>query len=156
MSDKTAEEMYNAFKDRYSLPDFKQVQVFLEISSFEDENQVLPTIRKKVYEKLNKILEVLDPIVQPEGTAVSMYENSFFSEQERSECFEIYKNFMALIRHSDLLMLEEDEEKNAEFINTFFKAFKENKATLEKIISKQKNCWSTNSNINNKVLNYFG
>lgn len=156
MSEKTTKEIYEGYKNKYNLPEFERLEYFLEINCFDEKRFALQTIRKKINEKIHKFIEELDSIVQPEATAISMYENSFFSEKERTDAFDIYKKLMGLSRHSDLITLTEDNEANAAFINEFFNTFDEIREKLEKIIQKQRNCWSENSEINNKVLNYFG
>lgn len=156
MTEKSPSEMYTEYKQKFDLPEFEKLEKFLEITCFEDERFVLQTIRKKINEKIHKFMEVLDPIVQPEASAVSMYENYFFSEEERSDCFEIYKKLMDLSRKSDLIMLTEDDEANAEFIKSFLNTFEQIKDDLQKIMQKQKDSWLQDSEINNKVLGYFG
>ncbi|MGM5482277.1 MAG: hypothetical protein ACQESF_02335 [Nanobdellota archaeon] len=149
-------DVYKKLEQKYMLPGFEKVKLFLETSSFDDEELALIQIKKKAYEKIHKFMEALDSIVQPETTAVSMYENSFFSEGERVDCFEVYKRLMELCRYYDLTCLSEKDEDNAEFIKEFFRVYEQIKPKLEQIIKKQKDSWKEDSEINNKVINYFG
>ena len=147
---------YEELKKKFDLPEFNDISNYLEISCFDENDLVLIVLKKKILEKICKYLEILDSVVQPDTTAISLYENSFFSEEDRANCFDLYKRLMVLVKHSDLVSLSEGDEENAEFIKAFFKEFDSIKPRLEKIISKQKKCWEKNSSVNDKVLNYFG
>ena len=156
MTEKSTTDIYKKYQQKYGLPEYKEIKDFLEVPCFDENELVLITLKKRILEKISKYMEILDPVVQPDTTAISLYENSFFTEEDRQACFDIYKRLMILIKHADIVSLSEKEKENADFINLFFKEFNEFKPRLQKIISKQKKCWEKNTSINDKVLNYFG
>ncbi len=154
--EKNHKDIYEKYKKEYGLPELDEIKQYLEISSFENNESILIIIKKKVLEKICKYIEILDSVVQPDTTAISLYENSFFTEEDRMNCFEIYKRLMVLVKHSDLVSLSESNEENAEFIRIFFEEFSSIKPKLQVVISKQKKCWEKNSSVNDRILNYFG
>ncbi|MFW6014394.1 MAG: hypothetical protein ACOCZQ_00670 [Nanoarchaeota archaeon] len=156
MDEKKHDEIYEKYKKKYDLPEYKETINYLEVSCFDENELVLITLKKRILEKISKYMEILDPVVQPDTTAISLYENSFFTEEDRQVCFDIYKRLMILLKQADLVSLSEKDKENADFINLFFSEFNEIKPRLQKIISKQKKCWEKNTGVNDKVLNYFG
>lgn len=156
MSEKKEENIYEKYREKYGLPEYEKIKNYLEIPCFDENDLVLITIKKRILEKINKYLDILDPLVQPDTTAISLYETSFFCEEDRQSCFDIYKRLMVIVKQADLISLSEDDKENADFINLYFREFKEIKPMLQKIITKQKNCWEKNTSVNEKVLGYFG
>jgi hypothetical protein len=148
--------IYNEYKEKYNLPDFKELKIMLEIECINDKELFFNQIKKKISEKIAKYIEILDSIIQPDTTISTMYEIKYISEQDRLIAFEIYKKLMYYYRSIQLLELENNHQKDSELIISFYNEFNILKNKISKIIEKQKECWKNNDNIKKDVLAYFG
>ncbi|MFP4403088.1 MAG: hypothetical protein ACOC3X_02465 [Nanoarchaeota archaeon] len=148
--------IYHEYEKKYDLPKYNDIKKLLDISCFDDKDLVFNIIKKKILDKIDKYIEILDTIIQPDTTITAMYEMKYISEEERLNAFKIYKKLMHHYRKIQILEIENNEEKDAKFINLFFREFDEIKNQLLEIIKKQKECWKNNENTKDDVLAYFG
>jgi hypothetical protein len=134
-------EIYNSYSSKYGLPEFETVQKFLELSSLEDNGLLLIHIKKNLTDKISSYIDILDPVVHPDSSINSIYENSFFSEDEKNRIFNLFRKLMVLDKEGSLSLLDESDEANVRFIRKFFEAYPEIKKELEKILNKEKDSW---------------
>lgn len=151
-----AQDLYNQFKEKYDLPDFSLISQSLEISCFDDSEHVLSTIKKKIQDKVNKYIDILDSVVQPDTSTASMYENRFITDQERQKSFECFKKLMIISKDCELASLLEEDEKNAAAIKAFFNDLPEINSWMNTLITKLKESWEQNSDAHEEVFQYFG
>ena len=84
-----------------------------------------------------------------------MYEIRFFSDDEKNEMYKMFKKLMKANREIVELLLDADEKKEAEFLNSFFNEWLNMKNNLKTYISKMKESWGKESTIE-EDLGYFG
>lgn len=147
---------YEFLKKRYGLPEFALLDNEFEISSIEQESFVLKNICKKIREKIENIVSVVEKLIQPTAECYSdFYEYKFFKNSERDALFVLFKELMHT--HRSILELEiiEDEKAYAEFIKQLFLNWHEMKKSLLPVFAKLKSVWKETAEEKEK-LEYLG
>ncbi len=143
------EQEYNNLSKKYSLPAFKEIDKEFEISSLEDTSFLLRNTLRKISEKLEFYTNMLNDLLQPDTSSLSsMHEISFFTEEEKNDIYQIFKQLMRLNRNITELILEADEDKTAQFLNSFFTEWLEIKKVLISCTNKMKKSWEKENTIN--------
>ena len=94
------EQEYNNLSKKYSLPAFKEIDKEFEISSLEDTSFLLRNTLRKISEKLEFYTNMLNDLLQPDTSSLSsMHEISFFTEEEKNDIYQIFKQLMRLNRN---------------------------------------------------------
>ncbi|HJN56565.1 MAG TPA: hypothetical protein QGI22_01220 [Candidatus Woesearchaeota archaeon] len=150
------EQEYNNLSKKYSLPAFKEIDKEFEISSLEDTSFLLRNTLRKISEKLEFYTNMLNDLLQPDTSSLSsMHEISFFTEEEKNDIYQIFKQLMRLNRNITELILEADEDKTAQFLNSFFTEWLEIKKVLISCTNKMKKSWEKETTMEQE-LGYFG
>jgi hypothetical protein len=149
------EEEYDKIKEKFELPEFKEIDDEFQIATIETENQHLPReIAKKMNEKIEFITTILEEILNPERLS-SLQESSMFNEENKKDILEIYRKLNFYHRQNTLLEVSYVEEDNISFIKDFFNTWKEISPKIKKTIKKMRDSWK-NNNDKKLELNYYG
>lgn len=150
------EEEYNKLKEKYNLPNFKELDNEFEISTIDSEHFILRCIIDKIIDRIDYFSCILEHILQPESSSFkSIQESGFFDDLEKKEIYNLFKKLIILNRESSKISLNRDEKQEAEFIINSFNQWMEIKQDLLKNIEKLKNSWEKDT-INNEKLGYLG
>ncbi len=134
-------EKFASLRDTYSLPEFDILDHEFDIRDISNENIILREIKERILEKLDDYQKILEGVVQPDTTLISMYESGVFSDSEKTRIYKLYKRFVYLQRFAVQTEIEDGDEKVAEFINVSFKEWLELKEKMLGIIIKLKESW---------------
>ena len=150
------EKEYSKLSKKYKLPKFKEIDNEFEISTLESPSFLIKNILRKIIEKLEFYTEVIGNLVHPDASSLSsMYEIRYFSDDEKDEIYNLFKKLMKVDRSIVEVVLENDEKKQAEFLNKFFSNWLGTKKELLKYIEKMKESWEKQSTIEEDTA-YFG
>jgi len=149
------EKTYNKLKEKYSLPDFDELNNEFELSTIECEEFLLRKIRKKIADKINAMCEFLEGLLSPDTTMANLYEYKAFDDDERKKIFELYKRLKVLEKLALELSLNRDDEKDAKFIKDVFSLWNKIKTEITTFIKKIKDFWENESTKEYKA-GYFG
>jgi len=149
------EKTYNKLKEKYSLPDFDELNNEFELSTIECEEFLLRKIRKKIADKINAMCEFLEGLLSPDTTMANLYEYKAFDDNERKKIFELYKRLKVLEKLALELSLNRDDEKDAKFIKDVFSLWNKIKTEITTFIKKIKDFWENESTKEYKA-GYFG
>ena len=150
------EKEYSKLSKKYKLPKFKEIDNEFEISTLESPSFLIKNILRKIEEKLGFYIEVIGNLVHPDASSLSsMYEIRYFSDDEKDEIYNLFKKLMKVDRSIVEVVLENDEKKQAEFLNKFFSNWLGTKKELLKYIEKMKESWEKQSTIEEDTA-YFG
>lgn len=141
-------------KKKYNLPEYDELNKYFDIEEIES-SLILQKIRIKICEKFDFYAKLIETILQPESNLSTLYEAKYLNEQERDHLYNLFKELMYIIRKSNIVSVENSEERNAEFINYSYKRWLELKKDLEIHFSKISEVWKKETNIQND-LSYFG
>jgi len=146
---------YNELKEKYSLPDFDEINPIFSIYKIENEDFLLKQIRKKIIGKTISMSEILENFLHPDTILSDIYECKVFSDSERDRIFKLYKKLKILEKESIELSLEPDEKMEAEFIKNVFNSWSNIKQEMLFFIRKVKEFWK-NELPKSKIEGYFG
>ncbi len=152
---KRMKEQYDKIKDKYSLPDYTVMDTEFEISGIESEDHYLRNVRRKMVEKIEKVLGILDDVLHPESSWSSMVEEKVFSEEEENKMLEKYKKLRYYYRRNTELRIMDSDDANVKFIKEFFTEWKNMQKESLTLISKLKDAW-TKKTIEKEKLGYLG
>ena len=150
------EKEYGKLASKYKLPDFKSMDLEFEINELESASFVLKNILGKAAEKIEFYTNMINDLLQPDTASLSgMHETRFFMDGEKSSMYDLFKKLMKSHRSIIMLMLEQNEKKQAEFLNNFYKEWAEIKKQLLAYLDKMKDSWDKETSIE-QDLGYFG
>lgn len=146
---------FDELKAKYKLPEFKELDNEFELSSIEEENFYSRELRRSVVEKIDSMINFLHDLVQPDTTALNLYEARIFDEGEKIRIFEMLKQLMYYKRYSTELEIIAEEKLDCKFVSEFFGDWKIIKPELIKIAEKTKVSWKL-ADEKELRMEYFG
>lgn len=150
------EKQYNELRKKHKLPGFKEIDLEFEISDLEETNFLLRSIIRRIAERLDFYTTMLEEILQPDtGKLYAIHESRHFDDEERKQMFEFYKRLMISNRQIVEVSLQNEEMKEASFINNFINEWKKIKAELLAYIERIKASWKAETDIK-EDLGYLG
>lgn len=156
MPNKEIEKQYNELRKKRKLPDFREIDLELEISDLEETNFLLRGIIRRIAEKLDFCATMLEEILQPDTAKLyAMHESRTFEEEDKRKMFDFYKRLMILSRRSVEVSLESDEKEEASFINEFMNEWKKIKSELLFYARRIKDSWKAETDIKEDI-GYLG
>ncbi len=156
MPAKEVEKQYNDLRNRYNLPEFKEMDLEFELSDLEETSYLLRCIIRLITDKLYFYSHLIEELINPEvSNLYAIHEMRCFDETEKNNIYELYKRLMEISRHSIIIALGSNEKEEAEFINNFFYQWIELKKELLKYVKKMRNSWSIPTDVK-EDLGYLG
>ena len=146
---------YEEFRKKYNLPEYKEINREFEISTIEKDDFLLVEVRKKMDEKIELFIKIIDRVLQPDTYLADMREQRMFNDTEKKDIFEVYKDIQVMHKQALLLLIAEDEKKNAEYINTVWKSWKKIKEAMIKTVEKMRDSWKEDISFDQET-NYLG
>ncbi len=117
-------KIYEEYEKKYKLPKYGLLDnefELLSVSTFVEINYPLRFIRRRIVDKIDYIMGVLQEILQPDiGSLVSLEESKFFSDEDKTKIVEIIKKLMVFQRRSLILDVEFNLEDDVRFILEVF------------------------------------
>jgi siroheme synthase (precorrin-2 oxidase/ferrochelatase) len=148
-------KIYEEFQKQYSLPEFKILDLELEVSSMDASKFLLRMIRGKIRSRLENYCDVIEDILNPDATISRLHECSYFHDTTKKRMFNLYKKMMHWMRLAEYLDLEKSTEKDAKFIAKFFENIEYIKREMKRIMKQRMNTW--NKDISPSIKEeYFG
>jgi len=153
---KNIEEQYSKLKEKYSLPNFKEINKEFEISTIENEHFLLKEVINKITDRIDFFSRIFEEVLQPDPSILrSMYETKSFNDEERKTAFSLYKKLMLINRQSVEVSLKKEERQEADFIKKAFDEWKELKTSISRIVDKLKDSWKKEAD-SKQELGYLG
>jgi len=150
-------QAYNTLRKKYKeLPDFDKLNNEFEISTIEKEDFLLRDIKRKISEKIQQLQELLEKIINPElKSFADVYECRCFTNTEKQQVLEIYKQLLFLDRSIKEADLIQDEKTDVKAIKTALKEWPEFRQKARKLVEKLKECWKKPDRAR-EALEYLG
>jgi hypothetical protein len=147
---------YAKLSSEHKLPEFEEMDRLFEISSLEKEDFLLREIRRRIAEKLEHYIKMLEGIINPETTLSGMHECKYFNDNEKTELFDLYRKLMYYIRECDSLSLSSKDEEEAQYIMKLYGDWENLEKKLRKILVKLKDSWVDEDVSKKDIIGYFG
>jgi hypothetical protein len=149
------QKKYNELAKKHKLPEYSAINHDFEICTIENEDFLLREVRRKIVEKIDKFLPVLDSVLMPDTNIADMQECHVFTDKQKAKMYELYKKMMHLQRYSFEVAIDEAEESSAAYIKEAFESWQSIKKELKTTIATLKDSWKQDTDIN-EVLSYMG
>ena len=149
------EESYAQERKRFNLPDFNKIDFEFEISSLEETKFILREVRRKMIDKIEHFINLLEEVLQPETTVANLHECNFFDQEEKEKIFRLYSKLMRLNRKSLCLDLSPNDKEEADFIITLFNEWIILKKDVALVLNKMKEAWEKEAKTKENPQ-YFG
>jgi hypothetical protein len=150
-------ERYEDLTKKYKLPPFNSLNNEFEISTIENKEFLLREIRRKIDEKIELYVKLLEGILQPDTSSLSdMYECSVFNDKEKDVIFKLFKKLLFFHRFSIETSVGEDDKRSVEFINDFWKDWSGIKDEFSDFVKKMKEEWIKENKIIDEERRYLG
>ena len=148
-------ERFNELKKKHALPDFDGLNNEFEVSGIENKDFLLREIRRKMDERVEAFLKMLNTVLQPETNIAELHECREFSEKDKEDIYRLFKRLMLMHDSSLLAGISCSEEEDARFISDTFKEWSKIKGQMKDILSKMRDAWKNDTNIKEE-LGYLG
>jgi len=150
-------EEYEKLKKKHSLPDFKELDESFEVSTIDREEFLLREIRRKIDEKIELYIKLLERLLQPDPSSLSdMYECKIFEDDEKDELYQLFKKLMYFDRFSIETSVGENDKRSSDFINKFWREWPEIKGKFLNFAKKAKDEWLKETKITDEERRYLG
>lgn len=140
---------------KHKLPKFDDIDHIFELKVIDRDSYVLRDTRRRMIDKLDHFVKILEGLINPETTISGLHECKFFTDEEKTRIFNLYRVLMSYLRQADILSLSSDDKAEALFINQLFKDWPKLEAQLREIITKIRKTWIADDEAKD-VVGYFG
>jgi hypothetical protein len=117
-------EEYEKIKKKYGLPSFDELDGEFEIRKIDHDLLIVREIRRNVMSRIDFLIALLDPILDPGKSLHSFIETKFFEKYNVEPLFDFYKLMWRLI-HEGVSASYDSEKAEAEFIRKVWKQWPE-------------------------------
>lgn len=149
-------EKYNALKKKYSLPEFSDLNRDFDLEDISPDSDILLyRIRARIFEKIDIYSKMFESMLQPDSSLADMYEAHYISDNDKNDAYSVFKKLMQILRKSNMVSLDNSEEKNAEFIKESFSEWESLKPRIKSHIKRLLQVWNKETDIKDD-LSYFG
>jgi len=156
MADVNIRKVYDKLKSQYKLPEFESIDNDFEISYIEHDNFLLREIRRKISDKIEFYIKILEDVLQPDTNSMTnMHEYRSFDEERKKVLFNFYKELMIFHRISLILECKLNEKEEAKFILDIYSNWENFKKEMERIFEEMKKSWISDTDVKEE-LGYFG
>ncbi len=150
-------EAYNQIKKEHPiLPDFEKINKEFELSTIETPEFILRNVKRKIAEKLEPLIEVLEHIINPDpNSLVDMYECKCFTNGEKKQIIDVFRHMMEqyrILMETDILC---EDKTDAETIKRFFDVWMQEKKILLPMLKKIHESWQKQVEPK-EILEYLG
>jgi hypothetical protein len=154
---KILKEKYRTFQEKYSLPDFDELNKEFSIEKIAETETdfLLREIIKLIGEKISNYMHFVEAILNPVNSPLFIFSIiKTLGEEEKKKFDEIYKELAKMQVQLVELDVDFSVELGAVFINETTNSWRKIKENFTEIIKKIKSNWDNKSENNSKA--YFG
>ena len=150
-------DSYETLKKKHpQLPQFEQINSEFEILTIEKEEFLLREIKRKIGEKIEPVLELLERLIVPDGNSFTdLHECQCYTKQEKKQILDVFRKLMQqhrMLLHSDLIL---EDENDALLISKITEDWKTARKEIAPLIKKLSECWERTVEPS-QIVEYFG
>jgi len=147
---------YPKLMKKHGLPQWKALDNIFEISHLDKSPHLLRDIRRRITEKIEHYVKILEGIMNPETTISGLHECKYFNEEEKKNLFDLYRKLMVHMRQADMLTVLLDDREEASFIASIYKEWPSLQKELRSTLEKLRGCWVEEQVSDQEKMGYFG
>ncbi len=150
-------EAYDKLKKEHPiLPDFDKINKEFEIELIESESFLLRHIKRKIAERIEPVMDVLERSINPDPNSFSdMYECRCFTNGEKRQVMDIFRHLMEHYRSLLETDLIGEDKTDAETIRKIYDIWQQDKKLIIPLMKKIRECWQKHVEPK-EILEYLG
>lgn len=147
---------YEKLKKQFALPSFESLDKEFEISVIERPEFLLRSVRRRIFEKFDNVLDFIEVLLQPNlSSVIDLHEYSCVSDKDRQKLFVLVQKMMVIYNRMRDANLACDEKCEANIIQEAAKKWPEIRNELRPYLQKLADCWEKSVE-KEKTQGYFG
>ena len=143
-------------KEQPILPEFDKINKEFELELIESEKFLYGQIKKKIAEKMEPLIELLEHAISPDPNSFSdLYEFRCFTNGEKKQLVDVFRHLMDKYRsllESDLIG---EDKTDAETIRKVYDEWMQEKKTVIPMLKKMREGWQKHVEPK-EILEYLG
>ena len=149
-------QKYRKFQDKFKLPQLNELKETFKFD-LEENEKIFDQIRNEISERIFTFTEkIIEPVIAGNDSYSCIFEQEMLTEDDRQKLFDLYKKIQVLKWENNLLMLQPDEKKAAEWVKKTWELWnKEIEGELSRICKKLSSSWK-DLKFKNEKPNYNG
>jgi len=148
-------EAYETLKQKHDLPELNFMEEKFEISTLDESPFLLRDIRRRMNDRIEFMIKVLDGVVQPDTVFTDMHEFKSLNEEDKKTALQLYKRLMKMNRTAVVLAIKSTNEEEAAFIRTSSSSWDNVQDSLARIMAKIRDSWTRDFDVEEEV-GYLG
>ncbi|MBI4146384.1 hypothetical protein HY489_03540 [Candidatus Woesearchaeota archaeon] len=150
-------QQYDALKKEFPiLPDYAHINHEFELSLIDQEEFLLRAIKRKIGEKMEPILDILERAITPDPNSFTdMYECRCFTNGDKKQLLDVFRHLMEhyrLLIETDLIT---EDQTDADTIRKIHDLWASEKKQAIPFIRKIRQCWQKHVEPK-EILEYLG
>lgn len=147
---------YKKLQTKFNLPQLNELKETFKFD-LEENEKIFDQIRNEISERLFNFTEkIIEPIIAGSDSYSCLFEQEMLSDKERQRLFNLYKKIQVLKWENNLLMVQPDEQRAAEWVKKTWELWnKELEAELSTVCRKLSDSWD-NIKFENPNQSYHG
>ncbi|MEM2874117.1 MAG: hypothetical protein QW063_01545 [Candidatus Nanoarchaeia archaeon] len=117
-------EEYEKIRKQYKLPSFDELDREFELRKIDCDANLIKEIRRNILHKIDNIIGLLEPILDPKHTLHSFVETKIFEKHNVEAMFAFYKKLWYLI-HKGIQVSYVSEKAEVDFIKEMWEVWPE-------------------------------
>jgi hypothetical protein len=148
---------YDQAAKAYQLPDFAAIAIEFDLDLIEpDTKRLLRDVTKKMFDRIDAFRKVLETLLQPDMSVISMQEAERLEHTDTDRVGEILRRLMLLDRQLLLAELYNTDEAYAQFITLCASEWPSIKQEMTPILTKLAKGWSIKQPVKPRHTQYLG
>jgi hypothetical protein len=140
----------------YDLPAKEILEAEHGTITIEDDQDIMVELIKELREKIAKYLSFIEGLVQPDSDMTELLESSQFSEKEREDMYQLYRELMAMHRAYYLEYLTFNPQTQANYYKKLLSLWIAKKEQVRLIVTKALGAWSEDQSLKEAKQSYLG
>jgi len=142
---------YESIQKKHGLTEFSIVDAELELCSLDSPDFLSSTIRKRLSERVERFLELLRNLIQPEQTLIDMHEFKYVEKEDRKHLFELFQKLMLIQRRAVEADLIREEDSDCAFFRESFDSWMDLKKDILIYVKKAQRAWQDSKEVKERV-----
>jgi len=145
-----------ARKEHPVLPEIDKINKEFEISLIENEDFLLRHVKRKIAERMEPVLDILENSLNPDPNSLTaMYECRCYTNGEKKQIIDVFRHLMEQYRSLLETDLIGDDEIDAQTIRRIYDIWQQDKKIVIPLLKKLRECWQKHVEPK-EILEYLG
>ena len=135
---------YKKMQNKFDLPQLNELKETFKFD-LEGNEKIFDQIRSEISERLFTFTDkIIEPVIAGSDSYSCLFEQEMLTDDERQRFFDLYKKIQVLKWENNLIMLQPDEKKAAEWVKKTWEFWNtELEAELSRLCRKLSTSWDT-------------